>query len=137
MGAEYERYQGVEKHSSGFKLLAAMGWKEGEGLVRYFFSFVCFSATWLLLLLLLICSALQGAKGQGRKEHIKVRRRQDSSGIGLVSSLRSVEQRFPPHLYFGHYICSCSIVILICSWDGLTGRGDQEIQGLDDWHGSL
>ncbi len=27
------RYQGVEKHSSGFKLLAAMGWKEGEGLV--------------------------------------------------------------------------------------------------------
>lgn len=28
------RYQGVEKHSSGFKLLAAMGWKEGDGLVR-------------------------------------------------------------------------------------------------------
>lgn len=28
-----ERYQGVEKHSSGFKLLASMGWKEGEGLV--------------------------------------------------------------------------------------------------------
>jgi hypothetical protein len=33
MGTAYERYQGVEKHSSGFKLLAAMGWKEGEGLV--------------------------------------------------------------------------------------------------------
>ena len=31
---ETARYQGVEKHSSGFKLLAAMGWKEGEGLVR-------------------------------------------------------------------------------------------------------
>ena len=30
---EDERYQGVEKHSSGFKLLASMGWKEGEGLV--------------------------------------------------------------------------------------------------------
>ena len=29
-----ERYQGVAKHSSGFKLLASMGWKEGEGLVR-------------------------------------------------------------------------------------------------------
>jgi len=28
-----ERYQGVQKHSSGFKLLASMGWKEGEGLV--------------------------------------------------------------------------------------------------------
>ncbi len=33
MGSGYERYQGVEKHSSGFKLLSAMGWKEGEGLV--------------------------------------------------------------------------------------------------------
>ena len=31
---EDERYQGVEKHSSGFKLLASMGWKEGEGLVK-------------------------------------------------------------------------------------------------------
>ncbi len=31
---EVSKYQGVEKHSSGFKLLAAMGWKEGEGLVR-------------------------------------------------------------------------------------------------------
>lgn len=29
-----QRYQGVEKHSSGFRLLSAMGWKEGEGLVR-------------------------------------------------------------------------------------------------------
>jgi hypothetical protein len=27
------RYQGVDKASAGFKLLAAMGWKEGEGLV--------------------------------------------------------------------------------------------------------
>ncbi|CAL8468505.1 g8045 [Coccomyxa elongata] len=38
-----------------------MGWKEGEGL---------------------------GAKGQGRKEHIKVRRRQDSSGIGLAEATK-------------------------------------------------
>lgn len=34
-----------------------------------------------------LCLTLQGAKGQGRKEHIKVRRRQDSSGIGLVRVL--------------------------------------------------
>ncbi len=37
MGAAAEvmqRYQGVEKQSSGFRLLSAMGWKEGEGLVR-------------------------------------------------------------------------------------------------------
>ncbi len=33
MAAIQERYQGLEKHSSGFKLLSAMGWKEGEGLV--------------------------------------------------------------------------------------------------------
>lgn len=28
-----KKYQGVEKRSTGYKLLAAMGWKEGEGLV--------------------------------------------------------------------------------------------------------
>lgn len=27
-------YQGVEKVSAGYKMLAAMGWQEGEGLVR-------------------------------------------------------------------------------------------------------
>lgn len=27
-------YQGVAKASTGFKLLEAMGWKEGDGLVR-------------------------------------------------------------------------------------------------------
>jgi hypothetical protein len=42
MAAVQERYQGLEKHSSGFKLLSAMGWKEGEGLVRSFASSVHF-----------------------------------------------------------------------------------------------
>jgi Pin2-interacting protein X1 len=28
------RYQGVDKQSAGYKLLASMGWSEGEGLVR-------------------------------------------------------------------------------------------------------
>lgn len=28
------KYQGVDKESSGYKLLAAMGWQEGSGLVR-------------------------------------------------------------------------------------------------------
>lgn len=27
-------FQGVAKDSAGYKLLAAMGWREGEGLVR-------------------------------------------------------------------------------------------------------
>ncbi len=31
------KYQGVDKQSSGYKLLAAMGWQEGSGLV----SFMC------------------------------------------------------------------------------------------------
>ena len=28
------KYQGVHKESTGYKMLAALGWKEGEGLVR-------------------------------------------------------------------------------------------------------
>lgn len=27
-----QRYQGVQKESAGYRLLASMGWKEGEGL---------------------------------------------------------------------------------------------------------
>lgn len=30
---EGRTYQGVHKESNGYKLLASMGWKEGEGLV--------------------------------------------------------------------------------------------------------
>ncbi|KAK9821125.1 hypothetical protein WJX81_002607 [Elliptochloris bilobata] len=54
-----QRYQGVEKHSSGFRLLSAMGWKEGEGL---------------------------GAKKQGIREHVKVRKKHDSAGVGAVEA---------------------------------------------------
>ena len=32
--AQPVKYQGVDKESSGYKLLAAMGWQEGNGLVR-------------------------------------------------------------------------------------------------------
>lgn len=81
-----ERYQGVEKHSSGFKLLASMGWKEGEGLVS------CSPQTescWLCpdilgkpLLSTLV--SMQGAKRQGMKHHIKVKKVQENAGIGLV-----------------------------------------------------
>ena len=31
--AQPVKYQGVDKESSGYKLLAAMGWQEGSGLV--------------------------------------------------------------------------------------------------------
>ncbi|KAK9863302.1 hypothetical protein WJX84_006056 [Apatococcus fuscideae] len=51
-----KKYQGVEKRSTGYKLLAAMGWKEGEGL---------------------------GATKQGIKEHVRVRKKADTIGVGL------------------------------------------------------
>lgn len=56
--APVTRYQGVDKQSSGYKLLAAMGWKEGEGL---------------------------GAARQGIKEHIKVKKKFENWGVGAVS----------------------------------------------------
>ena len=32
--SEMQNYQGVHKQSAGFRLLASMGWQEGQGLVR-------------------------------------------------------------------------------------------------------
>ena len=81
-----ERYQGVEKHSSGFKLLASMGWKEGEGLVRYSTS----DTEYWLAALTCVGNApqppfsVQGPKRQGMKQHIKVRKNVENAGIGLV-----------------------------------------------------
>ncbi|WIA30876.1 hypothetical protein OEZ86_000931 [Tetradesmus obliquus] len=50
-------YQGVEKESFGYKLLANFGWKEGQGL---------------------------GANKQGIKEHLKVKKKQDALGVGAA-----------------------------------------------------
>lgn len=52
-----ERYQGVQKESTGYKLLASMGWKEGQGL---------------------------GVQGQGIKEHIRVKKKFENWGVGAV-----------------------------------------------------
>ncbi|KAL0019423.1 hypothetical protein WJX79_001432 [Trebouxia sp. C0005] len=54
------KYQGVDKQSSGYKLLAAMGWQEGSGL---------------------------GARQQGIKEHVKVKKKHDSTGVGAVEAI--------------------------------------------------
>lgn len=89
MAAIQERYQGLEKHSSGFKLLSAMGWKEGEGLVRDA------AAPYILAGVSLVCTELtqlfysyaQGSKKQGLKEHIKVKKKSNNAGIGVVSPL--------------------------------------------------
>jgi Pin2-interacting protein X1 len=53
-----QRFQGVQKESAGYKLLASMGWKEGEGL---------------------------GASKQGIKEHIRVKKNYENWGVGAVS----------------------------------------------------
>jgi Pin2-interacting protein X1 len=59
MEAPAQRYQGVQKESAGYKLLASMGWKEGEGL---------------------------GASKQGIKEHIRVKKKFENWGVGAVSA---------------------------------------------------
>eukprot|EP00877_Chromochloris_zofingiensis_P012765 jgi/Chrzof1/7742/Cz02g35040.t1 len=51
------RYQGVDKASFGYKLLANLGWREGEGL---------------------------GANKQGIAEHIKVKKKFDALGVGAA-----------------------------------------------------
>lgn len=74
-------FQGVNKTSCGYKLLAAMGWQEGEGLVR---------------MLALARSTMhanydtatprhrssQGAQKQGIKTHVKVKKKVDNAGVG-------------------------------------------------------
>ena len=57
--AESTHYQGVQKASTGFKLLKSMGWSEGEGL---------------------------GANKQGLKEHIRVKKKFEMWGVGAVES---------------------------------------------------
>ncbi|KXZ53675.1 hypothetical protein GPECTOR_6g592 [Gonium pectorale] len=55
-------FQGVDKQSAGYKLLASMGWKEGEGL---------------------------GAKKQGITEHVKVKKKHDAMGVGAAENANS------------------------------------------------
>jgi Pin2-interacting protein X1 len=57
--AQKQRYQGVQKESAGYKLMAAMGWKEGEGL---------------------------GASKQGIKEHIRVKKNYENWGVGAITA---------------------------------------------------
>jgi Pin2-interacting protein X1 len=54
-----QRFQGVQKESAGYKLMSAMGWREGEGL---------------------------GAAKQGIKTHIKVKKKFENWGVGAVSN---------------------------------------------------
>ena len=78
--AQPVKYQGVDKESSGYKLLAAMGWQEGSGLVRLpvDLSFWNCSPTDPT------SGPVQGARQQGIKEHVKVKKKHDSTGVGAV-----------------------------------------------------
>ncbi|KAH9291658.1 hypothetical protein KI387_043154, partial [Taxus chinensis] len=49
-------YQGVARKSAAFRLMKQMGWEEGEGL---------------------------GKERQGIKEHVKVKKKQDTTGLGV------------------------------------------------------
>lgn len=53
-----------QKESAGYRLLSAMGWREGEGL---------------------------GATKQGIKSHIKVKKKFENWGVGAVSEERGSE----------------------------------------------
>lgn len=64
LAVEGQTYQGVHKGSAGYKLLASMGWKEGQGL---------------------------GANGQGIVEHIKVKKKADSLGVGTEKAMKKNE----------------------------------------------
>ena len=55
-----QRFQGVQKESAGYRLMSAMGWREGEGL---------------------------GAAKQGIKSHIRVKKKFENWGVGAVSKL--------------------------------------------------
>lgn len=54
-----QRFQGVQKESAGYRLLASMGWREGEGL---------------------------GASKQGITEHIRVKKNFENWGVGAVTA---------------------------------------------------
>ncbi|KAG2442104.1 hypothetical protein HYH02_009593 [Chlamydomonas schloesseri] len=62
LAAPPQLFQGVAKSSAGYKLLESMGWKEGEGL---------------------------GAKKQGIKEHVKVKKKHDAMGVGAAENAQN------------------------------------------------
>jgi len=94
-------YQGVDKQSFGYKLLANFGWKEGQGLVSKRSCLVSEVAAYSLQHMTVHLHwqssndtsmlhshdfiATQGANKQGIKEHVKVKKKQDALGVGAVS----------------------------------------------------
>ncbi|PRW60174.1 D111 G-patch domain-containing family [Chlorella sorokiniana] len=79
-----ERYQGVQKESAGYRLLARMGWKEGEGL---------------------------GASKQGIKSHIKVKKKFENWGVGAVEAAEHAQNWTNGMLDFHRVLSNLSEVV--------------------------
>ncbi len=77
-------YQGVNKASCGYKLLAAMGWQEGEGLVCTCDVVCCLWSFQLHYQQTLCVIYTKGAQKQGIKSHVKVKKKIDNAGVGKV-----------------------------------------------------
>jgi G-patch domain len=108
-------YQGVERESMGYRMLASMGWNEGDGLAC---SCRLLPVGWLRCVLLQFVTAscsipllaaldlvagdeaqlrvprggMQGARKQGIKTHIKASKRIDNSGIGVTTGSTAAQQ---------------------------------------------
>jgi hypothetical protein len=76
------RFQGVHKQSTGYKMLAALGWKEGEGLVCMRTLLWPYGA--LPCSCTEQCARVQGAMKQGITEHVRVKKVHEKTGVGAV-----------------------------------------------------
>lgn len=120
-------YQGVEKGSFGYKMLATMGWKEGQGLVRSCFAphrelgakpvlrqhAAVYQPGWQLCF-----GVVQGANKQGIKEHVKVKKKQDALGVGAVSGTptpRADNLCLDPSRQYATPICWSQADLPLCS----------------------
>ncbi|EFN54351.1 hypothetical protein CHLNCDRAFT_135612 [Chlorella variabilis] len=83
-GLPPQRYQGVQKESAGYRLLSAMGWREGEGL---------------------------GASKQGIKAHIKVKKKFENWGVGAVEAAEHAQTWTNGMLDFHRVLSNLSEVV--------------------------
>ena len=98
-----QRYQGVQKESAGYKLMQAMGWKEGEGL---------------------------GADKQGIKEHIRVKKNHENWGVGAVTAADRAREWTTGMAEFHRVLSTLSEVT--SQHAGKKGNDDEESSDDDD-----
>ncbi|KAI3435872.1 hypothetical protein D9Q98_001930 [Chlorella vulgaris] len=79
-----QRFQGVQKESAGYRLMSAMGWREGEGL---------------------------GASKQGIKAHIKVKKKFENWGVGAIEAAEHAQNWTNGMLDFHRVLSNLSEVV--------------------------